>query len=264
MPGFLQSIQSWLHKASKATHDESHDDVYYPSPEVVDEIESLPLVKRLVQKSAVFPFRPALVNLNDASIHDTEEYLKFPGGMAVAKESRTEDPAKWSHQLIRGPTLYGANKVEFCLQTFNESDQVLINIVKFGSDVVGHPHVVHGGLQGAFFDDSFGTIFMLYGKGEFTGVTANLNINYRSPMRAPAVVAFVLWVDKVEGRKVFLKAEARSIPTEQKTAAVDGDNEPESKSVGERLVGKGSVLFSEATALFIKLGKEQLEKMKGN
>ncbi|KAJ3266981.1 hypothetical protein HDU77_008326 [Chytriomyces hyalinus] len=260
MPSVIESIQNWMQSRSAPS---SPSTGYSPSDALVQEIESIPLVKKLIDTNMiVIPFRPDVVD-QASDTDNSAEFLKLPGGKALNITSRNENPNLWSHSLVRGPTLYGDKRIEYAIQAYDTKDQVLINIARFGQDVAGHPNVVHGGLQAAFFDDSFGTMFAVAAKGDFTGVTANLNINYRSPMYAPATVAFVLWVEKIEGRKVFLKAEARSIPTEADTeATTDGDSPQEFKSIGEKWIGKGSVLFGEATALFIKVSKEQLEQKK--
>lgn len=58
------------------------------------------------------------------------------------------------------------------------------------------------------------------------GFTANLSINYKRPILCGSYITLIARVERVEGRKVFLKAEIRDAQDE-------------------------SILFTEATSLFI-------------
>ena len=66
----------------------------------------------------------------------------------------------------------------------------------------GHPHIVHGGAIASLLDDAFGSLFFACRIGN--GFTANLNVDYRAPMPAGCDIRIETWVDRVEGRKVFL------------------------------------------------------------
>eukprot|EP01134_Creolimax_fragrantissima_P005602 CFRG5602T1 len=100
----------------------------------------------------------------------------------------------------------------------------LCAFVSFGSAMCGHPDVVHGGAIAAVFDDLFGWLF---GYQETKIFTAYLNTSYRSPTPIETHVVYEVWVEKVEGRKLFAKATARSG------------------------LSPDSTLFSESEALFI-------------
>ncbi|KAI9339279.1 HotDog domain-containing protein [Obelidium mucronatum] len=181
----------------------------------------------------------------------------FPGGVGLKKNSRLENPDSYEKQLIRGTTLYGKNRIEFAFQGYDPASNVLTKVVRFGENLCGHPGIVHGGLISAFFDDAFGSLFWINSNGAFTGVTANLTVNYRSPMPAPTNVAFILWLEREEGRKVFLKAEARSVAGQSDK---EGDTGLGVGSIGASVAGSKSILFAEATALFIKLGAVVVNK----
>ncbi|KAJ3073968.1 hypothetical protein HDU98_000192, partial [Podochytrium sp. JEL0797] len=214
------------------------------------EVPVTTICKRLAKHQVILPFRPALVPLEGSDADEARELFAIPGGVGLKKNSRVEQPEKYSSQLVRGSTLYGKKRIEYALQGFDEESRTVIKIVRFGENLCGHSGIVHGGLISAFFDDAFGTSFWIESKGEYTGVTANLSVNYRKPMPAPSNVAFILWVDRIEGRKVYLKAEARSV------ASTECDSE-----AGKHWIEKDSILYAEATALFIKLNKEE-EKAK--
>ena len=88
-------------------------------------------------------------------------------------------------------------------------------VATFGTDCVGHPGVVHGGVTSLLFDNTLGWANALsITKGgdpsqhdtvaQF-GMTANLSVNYRRPLFVGQTVVISCSLDRVEGRKRFLK-----------------------------------------------------------
>ena len=94
--------------------------------------------------------------------------------------------------------------------------------------VCGHPTIIHGGALAAIFDDCFGVLFVASRNGN--GYTANLNVDYRSPVTAGTDLTLEATIDRVEisqkgSKKIFFRG---------------------------TLKGRESgVLHTEATALFI-------------
>ncbi|KAI9312994.1 HotDog domain-containing protein [Zopfochytrium polystomum] len=140
----------------------------------------------------------------------------------------------------------------------------------------GHAGIVHGGLIGALFDDFFGTLFLLNAGGRYSGFTANLTIDYRTPLPASTTVAIVVWLDGVQGRKVYLRAEARGVEPAAAAANTVGDDSNSKDNndacplalrgsgdgalaarsgtgddVGARWAAPGAVKYAEARGLFV-------------
>ena len=88
-------------------------------------------------------------------------------------------------------------------------DNVIIAYVKFGNKVDGHPGIVHGGILSLLFDDAMG--FAYEALGVTMAVTANLNVDYRSPVPAGTNVKISAQLERREGRKLFWKAQMTSI-----------------------------------------------------
>ncbi|ORY51452.1 hypothetical protein BCR33DRAFT_694303 [Rhizoclosmatium globosum] len=224
------------------------EETYVPDDALVDEIQALPIAQRMFRNSKVYPFRPVQVSIDNC---DAETSL-FGNWAGILCDLTQEDVTHVAANLVQGPALYGANKIEYVFQGYDAGTGAVIKVVRFGSIVTGHAGIIHGGLIAAFFDDAFGSIFFQQMKARHTGVTANLSVNYRAPMPAGTNVVFVLWVEREEGRKVFLRAEARSVLDNE----IDSDFEGiASEAIGQRWAGKRSVLYAEATALFIKVNK---------
>ncbi|OAT03524.1 thioesterase [Blastomyces gilchristii SLH14081] len=134
-----------------------------------------------------------------------------------------------AHNLTAG-TLAGAKKIAVPPYAWTEAGgKSLVSILYLGSDVSGHPGIVHGGLLATILDESLARCcFPALPNG--IGVTANLNIDYRSP--APAGSFFVVRAEtvKVEGRKAWVEGRIETLPDE----------------------GREPVVVAEAKALFIE------------
>ncbi|KAI8619019.1 HotDog domain-containing protein [Chytriomyces sp. MP71] len=248
--------------ATQSLDQDSEPLIYIPPADLVAKMEQLPVVKRLVAdpKVHVFPFRPVLIP-EGGYPGEAEDLLAYTPGLNLVKGCQEEAPDLFAQHLLRGRSLYGPQRIEYAIQAFHPCDKTLVKIAKFGPNLCGHPGIVHGGMIAAFFDDAFGSIFFMDAEGRHSGVTANLTVNYRSPMLAPSTVAFALWIERVEGRKVFLRGEARSVPDVGADVSLQDERLRASDDTGKRLLGTNSVLFAEASALFIKLKPEQMVKI---
>ena len=83
-------------------------------------------------------------------------------------------------------------------------------LVEMGSELTGHPGVIHGGFTAALLDDLFGWAASSERKARNLGpanFTANLDVNYRRPLLAGSTYLVEVRVDRVEkSKKVYLSA----------------------------------------------------------
>ena len=134
-----------------------------------------------------------------------------------------------SHNLTGG-TLMGPGRVVVPPFTWTEQGgKSLVQIQYLGSDLCGHPGIVHGGFLATICDEGlarccFGAL------PNKIGMTANLNINYRNPAPAGAFIVLRAETTKVEGRKAWVEGRLETL-------------------VGE---GETPVVLVEASALFIE------------
>ncbi len=70
----------------------------------------------------------------------------------------------------------------------------------------GAPGFAHGGAVATAFDDTLGTLLIVLKR---PGVTAKLEVNYRRPLFLGRRYELEAWVESVDGRKMWLAAEAR-------------------------------------------------------
>jgi len=101
-------------------------------------------------------------------------------------------------------TLAGKDKVEKYEIYKKKQGEEILAVVVFGKALNGHPKVVHGGITALVFDNSFGWLFLCLEKP--LAVTANLSINYRSPLAANTTCVLKAKIDRIEGRKMFMSA----------------------------------------------------------
>ncbi|KAJ1564177.1 hypothetical protein HK405_015626, partial [Cladochytrium tenue] len=182
-----------------------------------------------------------------------------------------EDPVRFSDHLLRGAGVYGPRRIEYAFAAHDRDARVLLNVVSVGDRICGHRNIVHGGLIAALFDDFTGALFMLRAAGRYTGFTANLTVDYRTPLPAPSTFTVVVWIERVDGRKIVLRAEIRSVHPAVATDVADdavfvipaalGDGPAAADarsadaagppSVGARWAGADSTLYAECKALYI-------------
>lgn len=89
----------------------------------------------------------------------------------------------------------------------------------FGAAYEGPPGCVHGGFIAASFDEVLGFAQGLSGS---PGMTARLVVNYRSPTPLHQPLRFVGDIERIEGRKIFTRAELRVAATDRLCAEAEG------------------------------------------
>ena len=102
---------------------------------------------------------------------------------------------------------------------YSKKDERTISIVFCGKHVEGPPGCVHGGATASIIDSTMGA--NLWRSGYFS-VTANLNVNYRKFIPLEQVIVCESWVDRVEGRKIFVAAKVRSLDNKTVHAEATG------------------------------------------
>ena len=133
-------------------------------------------------------------------------------------------------RTLTSGTLAGLDKITVSPFLFNEADgKSLVSIFHLGTDVCGHPGIVHGGLLATLLDEGLARCCFPAMPNK-VAVTANLNIDYRRPAMADSYLALKARTIKVEGRKAWVEGHIETLPEN----------------------GKEPVLLVEAKALFIE------------
>jgi acyl-coenzyme A thioesterase PaaI-like protein len=168
--------------------------------------------------------RPAL----DAS------YLRIPVADAIKTNHAIYENVNHEHgvskyHVFRSPKLEN----QPAAQQQTPGAELCVADLKFGGKVNGHRGIVHGGVASLLYDDVFGFGYFM-ASGGMLGYTANLSVNYKSPLPEGTEAILRVFLDRIEGRKVFLWARLES--------------------------ADGGTVYSEATALYIV--DRRLKKMK--
>ncbi|TQN72498.1 UPF0644 protein [Colletotrichum shisoi] len=130
---------------------------------------------------------------------------------------------------LTGGTLLGPGRITVPPVCWTEKGgKSFVSISHLGTDMCGHPGIVHGGLLATMLDEGlarccFGAL------PHNVGVTARLEINYKKPVQAGTYVVMQARTMRVEGRKAWVEGHLA-------TLAVNGE-EPE--------------LLAQASALFV-------------
>nr|XP_056709510.1 acyl-coenzyme A thioesterase THEM4-like [Euleptes europaea] len=113
----------------------------------------------------------------------------------------------------------------------NPKEKRMVCLFQPGSYLEGPPGFTHGGSIATILDCTLG------GSGTFFAgkvMTANLNVNYKNPVPLGSVVLVESKIDRVEGKKVFISGQVRSID--------------------------GETLYAEATGLFIQIVSQKISQ----
>jgi len=139
-------------------------------------------------------------------------------------------PESQRNHNLTGGTLMGPGRVVVPPFVWSErGGKSLVSISYLGEDLCGHPGIVHGGLLATLLDEGLARCCFAALPNK-VGMTANLNINYRSPAPAGAYVVLRAKTTKVDGRKAWVEGHIETLVRE----------------------GEKPVVLVEASALFIE------------
>ena len=122
--------------------------------------------------------------------------------------------------FYEGHAIFGALLGENMIESYDvykrsegsNNDNVIVAYVKLGNRIDGHKGVIHGGILSLIFDDALG-----FGFGALDikmAFTANLSVDYRTPVPAGTKVRVQAQLDRREGRKLYWKAQMTSMDGE--------------------------------------------------
>ncbi|WVQ75892.1 hypothetical protein IAR50_005526 [Cryptococcus sp. DSM 104548] len=120
------------------------------------------------------------------------------------------DPQKIHNSLTAG-SLRGPGKLAVTPLLFAKHDESeAIAVIHLGRALCGHDGIVHGGLLATVLDETLGRNALLNLPSRI-GVTANLNLNYRSPCMADQFVVVRTSLKELKGRKAVVEAKMETL-----------------------------------------------------
>jgi acyl-coenzyme A thioesterase PaaI-like protein len=130
---------------------------------------------------------------------------------------------------LTASTLAGRSRISVPPVVFvNDTAGSLLAFYHLGPELSGHVGLIHGGFLAVLLDECMGRACFAR-LPEKIGVTANLQMDYRKPVKADSFVVVRAVTDRVDGRKAWVQANVESI----------GDED-------------GPEVFVEATAMYIQ------------
>lgn len=115
------------------------------------------------------------------------------------------------HRLTSGP-MSGSRGLGLQKVFWNDKRKAAISVIHFGSGLEGWPSMVHGGALGTVIDEHLGRAAIRRFPAA-TGVTANLNINYRCPVYSFNFYTLHTKLDtkRSTDRKAYVQTELRDV-----------------------------------------------------
>ena len=127
-------------------------------------------------------------------------------------------PAVFRRHNLTAGTLLGPGRIVVPPIVWTDGGQSLVSISYLGSDLCGHPGIIHGGVLATMLDEGLARCCW-DALPRQTAVTAKLEVNYRKPTRAGSYVVLKARTIKVEGRKAWVEGHVELLS--------DDDSEPQ-------------------------------------
>ncbi|KAJ5709977.1 hypothetical protein N7493_009569 [Penicillium malachiteum] len=133
-----------------------------------------------------------------------------------------------AQNILTGP-LWGPKRITVAPYVFEDTGKSMIMIIHLGNELSSHSGVIHGGLLATLLDETLVRCSSAAFEKK-VAVTANLNIDFRSPAMVNSYFVLTAEVSKLQGRKAWLNGRIETLPNQ--------DEDP--------------VLIAEAKSLFIE------------
>ncbi|CAO3632985.1 unnamed protein product [Cunninghamella blakesleeana] len=127
-----------------------------------------------------------------------------PDLFEIQPYSQLKDSAKL--QSLTASTLRGKGKIVVPPAVFYNQNRTEVTIVcHLGTELCGHEGYIHGGMLATLLDECLACVAMP-SLPNYVGFTANLNIDYRKPVKSDQWVVLRGKLSKIEGRKAYVEA----------------------------------------------------------
>ncbi|KAI8371722.1 HotDog domain-containing protein [Radiomyces spectabilis] len=174
------------------------------------------------------PHAEMVVNLEDDIASSPEEEKLKVEENSLSIVTKLRNSPDWSEVVAYGhlsesarqhsltaTTLRGQGRIgRRPLKFFNTDKTECIMIAHLGGNICGHDGIIHGGLLATLLDEQLAYVTLPH-LPNYTGFTANLNVDYRLPVIADQWVMIRGKLDRVENRKAWANAWIHTIDGEK-------------------------------------------------
>ena len=140
-----------------------------------------------------------------------------PRTQPIADPAQVLREAHWT-AARRGPFIGTLNPLSPPI-TVSEADGLVTGFATYGPAFEGPPNCVHGGMIAAGFDEVLG---FCQGFTPRPGMTGKLAITYRSPTPLLQLLRYSAHIDRIDGRKIFVKGDLRVDADDRLCAEAEG------------------------------------------
>ncbi|KAI9009377.1 HotDog domain-containing protein [Phycomyces nitens] len=141
--------------------------------------------------------------------HEVVAYGHLAG--SARAHSLTATTLRGPGMVVRRPLKFFNNDKTECIIIAHLGTNLQVNfllyITRFGC---GHDGIIHGGMLATLLDEHLAYV-TLPSLPNFTGFTANLNVDYRKPVYSNQWVLIRGKLTKLEGRKAYATAQLESV-----------------------------------------------------
>lgn len=122
--------------------------------------------------------------------------------MAVPEHGEGERRQLFADSIVSG----GANPMGLGAWLWRDGDQAVME-ANLGKAFEGAPQRAHGGIVAALIDETMGLVLAIH---EALAFTVQLDITYLAPTPINETIYARAWLERKEGRKMFMRAEVTS------------------------------------------------------
>ncbi|CDS02914.1 hypothetical protein LRAMOSA00316 [Lichtheimia ramosa] len=129
---------------------------------------------------------------------ESDDYFQVDPYSLLKEEARlqslTASALRGKDKIIVPPVLF-----------YNKARTEVVSALHLGKQLCGHAGIIHGGMIATLLDEILGCVAFASLPNNI-GFTANLNIDYRQPLKSDQWVVLRGHLDRIEGRKAYVQA----------------------------------------------------------
>lgn len=158
----------------------------------------------------------AAIDVQGIAMHELGSYKAQDGFTLHDVDALLQDFPNYRRDHVFHDTLNQYDRMT-CPYVLHSNKSTLLAVVRFGTEVRGHPDIVHGGIISLTFDNLLGWLSFLDERPNV--LTAYLHVDFKAPLRTASLALVEVHMDRQEGRKLFFAGSITSLD-KQTTLAV--------------------------------------------
>jgi len=164
------------------------------------------LVARQLDEQLLHNITETLSGLSD-HVEAAPTQRRLPNVANAFYQPPTKDSSRFEKSLFRESIISGdLNALGVGADVWSEDDVAVMEVV-LGPAFEGAPGRSHGGIVAALIDETYGIVLAIHGLAAYTG---RLDVVYRAGTPVGEPVTCRCWLERQEGRKLFMRGEVKA------------------------------------------------------